>query len=102
MSKTLIPNKGQVILSKVEEKQTSSGLILTGSNLTENKGLVVAVGEFPIENGTVIVYDNIRVDSIVHYARNSATSIKLAGCDKEYLVVPFSAILAVEIDSDEE
>lgn len=96
MSKTLIPNRGQVILSRKVENQTSSGLILTGSPVQEDKGTIISLGALPIDNGVEVTYPELKKGLVARYSKHSGSIVKLVD-GEELIIVPYSSILAVEI-----
>lgn len=97
MSKTLIPNRGQVILSRKVENQTSSGLILTGSPVQEDKGTILSLGALPVDNGVEITYPELKEGLVARYSKHSGSIVKL-GDGQELIIVPYASILAVEIE----
>lgn len=97
MSKTLIPNRGQVILSRKVENQTSSGLIITGSPVQEDKGTIISLGALPVDNGVEVTYSELKTGLVARYSKHSGNIIKL-GDGEELIIVPYSSILAVEIE----
>lgn len=97
----LIPNRGQVILSKQKKKESTHGLTLVGIENKEPTAQILVVGDYPIEHGVEVSYPEILPGRMARYDTRQAKNLELEldGSNEkmELVIVPFSAILTVEI-----
>ena len=93
----LKPTAGNILLAPEEAvKQTASGIVLpeTANQEKPQRGKVLAVGASEVtENGTKKDAP-CKIGDTVYYKRWGGNELKLEG--KEYLLVKFDDILAVE------
>ena len=93
------PARGFVLIQPLEADEVSAGGVYVPERAKDlpNRGKVVAIGKEPLEWLESRAPDTgweIRVGDIVYYKKFIDNKIKKEG--KEYLIVPFSDILAID------
>ena len=86
-------NDNVLIKKEIVENKTASGIILSSNtNVEENIGIVVAVGNGKLEDGKRIPM-NVKENDRVIFDKYSTTEVSYQ--DEKYLLLPESKILAV-------
>lgn len=92
----LRPTPGNLLLEPEEaSRQTASGIVLPESvGEKPQKGKVVSVGSDEILDSGKVRVSPCRIGDVVYYKKWGGNEIKISG--KEYLLVKFEDILAIE------
>ena len=87
------PLHDRVIIERIEEKTTASGIVIPDSvGEKPQRGKVVATGPGKMDNGKLQVLD-VKVNDLVLFGKYSGTEVKVAGID--YLVMREEDIMGV-------
>jgi chaperonin GroES len=88
------PLHDRVIIERIEERKTSSGIIIpeTVSGEKPQKGRVIAVGPGKMDKKDIIKLE-VKIGDEVLFGKYSGTEIKVNGC--EYLVMREEDIIGI-------